>query len=73
MSETRRVCLKNPQVSREWEENGHLLYGHRNVTDNMGWMAGVPTTQDRQDERDLARGICPRCFCVVPVAGRCCD
>lgn len=73
MSETRRICTKNPQVSREWEENGHLLYGHRNVTDNMSWMASVPTTQEIRDERDLARGICPRCFCVVPVVGRCCD
>ena len=73
MSQTRRICTKSSQVSREWEEHGHLLYGHRNVTDNMSWMAGLPTAQERQDEEALARGVCPLCFCVVPVAGRCCD
>lgn len=73
MTPTRRVCINNSQVSREWEERGHLLYGHRNVADNMGWQASLPTAQDRQDEKDLARGVCPLCFCVIPVAGRCCD
>lgn len=72
MSQTRKVCVKNSRIAQEWADNGALLYGHRNVADNMSWQAGIPTLQDKQDEAALARGVCPYCFCVVPVAGVCC-
>ena len=73
MSATRILCTKSTRVAREWEQYGQLLYGHRTVSDNLSWQASLPTEQEKQDDKALARGVCPTCFCVLPAAGACCD